>query len=553
VTSGGLPLLRSPPYPGVRTDVAAISAFTISPMPSPDDNLEAVVTAIREARVGGSFWAPSPPVPSEPAIVVRAERQRDVVASLRRFAAERDRLIILVPKTRWARKAQAACRRAGVATARGDVDPWPLLVHARLLLAHPGDEWLLLATILRVPAETLAEPLPLPDLQHALLGSVRYRDPYDGGVADALKAVAQLAFWRHLLDANRAIGAAAGISWWKRGRIAAFLWTGRRTPLRFTHDAAKAVRAAKKEGGGVAVWPARTPQRLREEATAAGVPVARIEDGFVRSIGLGSNFHLPYSIVVDSRGVYFDPSGPSDLETLLAETDFTPDLLTRAERLALALVANRISKYGVAEANDSWPQRSGRKLVLVAGQVEDDLSVATGGAGVAGNLDLLRRARAAEPDAEIWFRPHPDVEAGHRIGRVADEEALAYADHVVRGGTAIAAVEQVDAVHVLTSLIGFEALLRGKPVVTHGQPFYAGWGLTTDLAPPVARRGRPLALAALIAGALILYPRYLDPSTDLPCPPEVLLARFATGARPRMTPLILLRTLQGRIARRLSR
>ena len=35
----------------------------------------------------------------------------------------------------------------------------------------------------------------------------------------------------------------------------------------------------------------------------------------------------------------------------------------------------------------------------------------------------------------------------------------------------------------MTSLMGFEALLRGIPVTTLGTPFYAGWGLTTDLGP----------------------------------------------------------------------
>jgi capsular polysaccharide export protein len=85
----------------------------------------------------------------------------------------------------------------------------------------------------------------------------------------------------------------------------------------------------------------------------------------------------------------------------------------------------------------------------------------------------------------------------------------------------------VDAVHVLTSLAGFEALLRGRAVTCHGTPFYAGWGLTRDLAPVPARRGRALTLDALVAGVLILYPRYLDPVSGLPCPPEVLVERMA--------------------------
>ena len=77
----------------------------------------------------------------------------------------------------------------------------------------------------------------------------------------------------------------------------------------------------------------------------------------------------------------------------------------------------------------------------------------------------------------------------------------------------------------MTSLAGFEALLRGKPVTTYGQPFYAGWGLTEDLC-PVPRRTRRRSLDELVAGALILYPRYLDPVTGLRCTPELLVERL---------------------------
>jgi capsular polysaccharide export protein len=40
-------------------------------------------------------------------------------------------------------------------------------------------------------------------------------------------------------------------------------------------------------------------------------------------------------------------------------------------------------------------------------------------------------------------------------------------------------------------------------------------------------RGRTLALEELAAGALILYPRYLDPVTRQPCGPETIVARLA--------------------------
>jgi capsular polysaccharide export protein len=52
--------------------------------------------------------------------------------------------------------------------------------------------------------------------------------------------------------------------------------------------------------------------------------------------------------------------------------------------------------------------------------------------------------------------------------------------------------------------------------------------LTEDRDPP-PRRGRRLSLDELVAGALILYPRYRDPVTGLPCPPEVLMERLAAA------------------------
>ena len=115
-----------------------------------------------------------------------------------------------------------------------------------------------------------------------------------------------------------------------------------------------------------------------------------------------------------------------------------------------------------------------------------------------------------------------------------------------------ALLDMVDGLHVMTSLAGFEALLRGKDVTTHGVPFYAGWGLTRDLGPVPARRGRTRSLDELIAAALLLYPRYLDPATGLPCPPEMLVERLAAGVRRRNPALVMLRRTQGGLRRIMS-
>lgn len=337
-----------------------------------------------------------------------------------------------------------------------------------------------------------------------------------------------------------------GVAAWKREAVSRLLSQGTRD-VAHVRSASEAVRIARRERGAIAVWSSRTPPALQGLAADARTSVAQIEDGFIRSAGLGAECRPPASIVLDHSGIHFDPSRPSDLETLLARGRFDPALLRRSERLVSRIAALGVTKYNLRGANAPLPPE-GRRTVLVPGQVEDDLSVRLGGAGVAGNLDLLRRARAQEPDAVILYRPHPDVEGGHRHGRLSDRQALRFADQVVRGHDLPSLLAGVDAVHVLTSLTGFEALIRGREVVVHGQPFYAGWGLTRDLAPP-PRRGRRLTLAELAAAALILYPLYLDPLTGAPCDPETVVASLGESARPAPGLLPLLRRAEAGVRR----
>jgi capsular polysaccharide export protein len=143
------------------------------------------------------------------------------------------------------------------------------------------------------------------------------------------------------------------------------------------------------------------------------------------------------------------------------------------------------------------------------------------------NLALLRAVRDRHPDGFIVYKPHPDVEAGIRKGRVPADLAADLSDQVVARGSILELIAVCDRLETMTSLAGFEALLRGKPVTTHGQPFYAGWGLSEDLC-PIPRRTRGRSLEELVAAALILYPRYIDPVSGLPCGPELLVDRLAT-------------------------
>jgi capsular polysaccharide export protein len=234
-----------------------------------------------------------------------------------------------------------------------------------------------------------------------------------------------------------------------------------------------------------------------------------LEDGFIRSVGLGAGFATPLSWVADTRGIYFDATVPSDLEHILATEFFSKPLLERAAKLREAVVTAGVTKYNVGSGKWS-PPVNGKTTILVAGQVESDASIRYGAPGIKTNMELLRAVREGNPEAHVVYKPHPDVVAGLRLRGEGEGEARRWSEEVVVDVPMGRLLEAVDEVHVLTSLAGFEALLRGKPVTTHGCPFYAGWGLTRDFCEPIARRGRLLKLDELVAAALILYPVYVS-------------------------------------------
>ena len=336
---------------------------------------------------------------------------------------------------------------------------------------------------------------------------------------------------------------ATGMRLWKRGRLQAFF--GARRRLRFVTDPQRAVAVAAQTGRGVLIWAGK------ETAPLPGA--RRVEDGFVRSRGLGADLVPPLSLVVDDLGIYYDPTRASRLEHLIL-SPMPAGGAARAEALRRSLIAARVTKYNLTRDIPALPD--GRRI-LVPGQVEDDASIRLGAGDVCTNLALLQAVRAANPGAVIIFKPHPDVEAGLRRGAIEAGDMVGLADVVATQADPVALIDACAEVWTMTSLLGFEALIRGKPVTCLGAPFYAGWGLTRDLGPTPDRRvrasdGHPLprpGLARLIHAALIEYPRYFDPVSRRPCPPEVAVARLSGPGLPR-TGLTLrsLAKLQGAFA-----
>lgn len=270
----------------------------------------------------------------------------------------------------------------------------------------------------------------------------------------------------------------------------------------------------------------------------------RIEDGFLRSRGLGASLVPPLSLATDDLGIYYDPTHPSRLEELIATREtLRSDQEMRAERLVAQILAGQLSKYNTGGIAPDLPE--GHRI-LVPGQVHDDASILLGTTTVRTNTDLLRATREANPNAILIYKPHPDVEAGLREGEIEDETL---ADVIATDTDPAALLSQVQEVWTMTSLLGFEALLRGVRVTTLGAPFYAGWGLTQDLGTVPARRGARPSVLGLVHAALIDYPRYLDPVTGQPCPVEVAVKRLTEGyERKEGRPLRLLSKLQGALA-----
>ncbi|MGO4909054.1 capsular polysaccharide biosynthesis protein [Pseudorhodobacter sp. W20_MBD10_FR17] len=385
----------------------------------------------------------------------------------------------------------------------------------------------------------------------AMILAPTWYDPCQDQLCSFEQAVDQLEAETRAYREDHAGHIAFGMRVWKRGRLQNVF--GRYTPLRFVENPDAALAQAKKSGKGLLVWAGKEPADFAAKSAAFG-PIRRVEDGFLRSRGLGADLVPPLSLVADDLGIYYDPSRESRLERLIS-CPSTPGGDARALSLIETILQNRLSKYNLGGA--ALPHLPAGYRILIPGQVQDDASIRLGAGKVCTNLGLIQAVRAANPRAVLIYKPHPDVEAGLRPGRIDPAILAPLVQHVAENADPVALLDAVDAVWTMTSLLGFEALIRGKPVTCLGAPFYAGWGLTNDLGPiPIRRlqhpdgtaRFRP-SLEGLVHATLIAYPRYYDPVSTLPCPPEIALSRLQSGDIPRHgLGNRLLAKLQGRFA-----
>lgn len=363
------------------------------------------------------------------------------------------------------------------------------------------------------------------ELTHAMLLQYSlYVDPVTRQPIQAEQAIERLLEWRRRASSLSGHYLCLNFALHKRSVLRRYL-TSPSSKVRFTNRPTVAqIQAADK----IVLWGNSAPPEesaLWKEGSRR--PIIRVEDGFIRSAGLGTSLVPPSSLCFDAEGIYFDASKPSGLETILSTADFDNALLERARRLRRAIVSTGITKYNLpAQPSPDYRQQAkGRAVVLVAGQVPNDASLRLGMASHDSDTELLRAVRRARPDAFIVYKQHPDLLAEPFMHPGQSRPPHDIADLVVGNIDLNHLLNAVDEVHVATSQIGFEALLRERSVWCYGLPFYAGWGLTHDAVVSL-RRKRTLSLDALVAGTLILYPHYWSHIADLPCEVEDVIAEL---------------------------
>jgi capsular polysaccharide export protein len=148
----------------------------------------------------------------------------------------------------------------------------------------------------------------------ALVQYPRYLDPETRRRCEVERLIDHLELQRGMRTRFAPAAHAIGFSRWKKPIARAF-FSG--SELRFLRRAPAAPQAMP-----VVVWGAKPAPAQRA--------TLRVEDGFIRSVGLGADLTRPLSWVQDDLGIYFDATKPSRLEVLLQDSVFTPELLQRA-------------------------------------------------------------------------------------------------------------------------------------------------------------------------------------------------------------------------------
>ncbi|RYH93912.1 MAG: capsular polysaccharide biosynthesis protein, partial [Acetobacteraceae bacterium] len=196
-------------------------------------------------------------------------------------------------------------------------------------------------------------------------------------------------------------------------------------------------------------------------------------------------------------------------------------------RLSSMVLDADLSKYNIHRPDLPVPDPG---YVLVIDQSRKDASIRCGAATAATFRQMLARALEDHPGQRIVIRAHPETTMGLRPGHFGPSDAKGRVTLLTDPVSPHALLAGAASVYVVSSQMGFEAILHGHRPHVFGQPFYAGWGLTHD-EQPLPRRTRQLTRAELFAGAMLAAPLWYDPCRDRLCGLEEVIHQLQSEAR----------------------
>jgi len=260
------------------------------------------------------------------------------------------------------------------------------------------------------------------------------------------------------------------------------------------------------------------------------------EDSFIRSIATSADANASeqekesVSCVLDDLNYHWNCFYPNRLEIKLnSNKKLSKEQLAKAKKAIKKIKENHITKYNFQPIYTPEIGRKGVKKVLVIDQSYKDQAIKWANGSTKLFEKMLNCAVKENPDADIIIKVHPDAFVkGPRTGyynlkntveKYKDKNIFLFSD----GVNPISILNYVDKVYVMSSGMGFEALMCGKETVVFGCPFYAGWGISDDRNPILKtqklknRRNKKRTLEELFYFSYIDYSIYINPDKKQIC------------------------------------
>ncbi|MBR0555834.1 hypothetical protein J5J10_09095 [Ciceribacter sp. L1K23] len=215
---------------------------------------------------------------------------------------------------------------------------------------------------------------------------------------------------------------------------------------------------------------------------------------------------------IDDLGFAFDSRQASRLERMLNDPHYalTERQTARARRLIARIVSGRFTCYNKRMPGDATPFNATPGHVVVIGQPARDVLIEFAAAAPRDGEQMVKVACAENPERQVYVTQ--PFEGTLETRTVASRSRVRNLEVIAEDIRIVDLLDGCSAVYTLSSTSGFEALMRGKRVVTFGQPFYAGWGLTDDRN-PVRRRTERRTVEELFHVACIELSVYVNPKT----------------------------------------